>query len=184
MKFPKLSLINMVHTKHKIDLSDYYSANGGYCTLFKISNEPSLGFKEFISKSRAEYARKIQLKLSKHDLAPKVYSELCQMRYEPFFPYQISGWGYVTELADSVSEKIKLHNIQRLVNIIYDRTKLKFWDSHSANIGYIIRKGRRKLVCIDTGKETWDGYANYWQNSDPGPKCSYCSKYKCKCEGF
>jgi hypothetical protein len=174
----------MINSKYKIDLSDYYSDGGGYCTLYKISNSSSLGFKEFISKSRADYARKIQIKLSEHDLAPKVSSKLCRMGYEPLFIDQLSGWGYITELAQPTNQNINLWQIQRLVDDIHDSTKLKFWDCHSANLGYIIRKGKKKLVCIDTGKESWDGYANYWQNSDPGPKCSYCSKYKCKCEGF
>lgn len=173
----------MVNTKHKIDLSDYYSADGGYCTLFKVSNEPSLGFKEFICKSRAEYARKTQIKLSKFDLAPKVFSKLCKMRYEPLFLDQISGWGYITELAKTANKNINLYKIQRLVEHINDSTKLKFWDCHPANLGYIIRQGKRKLVCIDTGKETWDGYANYFGNTDPGPKCSYCLRYKCQCTG-
>jgi len=173
----------MIHNKYKIDLSNYHSDDGGYCTLFKLVNQPSLGFKAFISKSRANYARKIQIKLSKYDLAPKVNSELCKMRYEPLFTNQISGWGYITELAKTGNKKVRLCNIQRLVDNIYDKTKLKFWDCHWANLGYIIREGKRKLVCIDTGKETWDGYANYFGNSDPGPKCSYCSKYKCICLG-
>ena len=183
MKFHKLYLIDMVNTKYKIDLSDYYSEDGGYCTLFKVSGQPLLGFKSFISKSRAKYARKIQIKLSKYDLAPKVCSELCRMGYEPFFPYQVSGWGYITELAKPSNINIQSWKIQKLVESIYDKTRLKFWDCHSANIGYIIREGKKKLVCIDTGKETWDGYANYFGNSDPGPKCSYCSKYKCICLG-
>jgi hypothetical protein len=106
------------------------------------------------------------------------------MKYEPVFLDQISGWGYITELAKPTNVNIQLWKIQRLVDAIYDKTKLKFWDCHSLNIGYIIRKGKKKLVCIDTGKETWDGYANYFGNSDPGPKCSYCLRYKCKCEGI
>lgn len=173
----------MLNRKYKIDLSSH-SSGGGYCTLYTISRFPNLAFKEFTSKSRAAYARKIQMKLSKMNLAPKVYSKLCKMKYEVLFPDQQSGWGYITEVAKTIDKNPSLCKIQRLVDDIYDKTKLKFWDSHSANIGYIIREGKRKLVCIDTGKETWDGYANYWQNSDPGPKCSYCLKYQCKCEGI
>lgn len=175
----------MVNTKYKIDLSDYYSIDGGYCTLFKISNEPSLGFKEFISKSRAEYARKTQLKLNKHGLAPKVFSKLCKMRYEPLFLDQKSGWGYITEMANTLNKNsIPLYKIQKLVDTIYLKTKLKFWDCHWENIGYIRVEGRKKLVCIDTGKETWEGHSNYFGNTDPGPKCSYCLRYQCKCEGI
>jgi len=174
----------MINSKYKIDLSDFYSDNGGYCTLFKLLNEPSLGFKEFISRSRANYARKIQLRLSRLNLAPKVHSKVCKIGYEGFFPGKKCGWGYVTELAKTGKKNIRLSKIQELVDTIYDRTKLKFWDCHLANLGYIIREGKKVLVCIDTGKETWNGYSNYFGNSDPGPKCSYCLKYKCKCEGI
>jgi hypothetical protein len=170
----------MISSKYNIDLSDFYSDDGGYCTLFRLLNKPLLGFKEFISKSRARYARRIQIKLSKLNLAPKVYSRVCKMGYEGFFPGKKSGWGYVTELAKTGSE-IKLSKIQKLVDSIYAKTKLKFWDCHWANIGYVIRDRKKQLVCIDTGRESFDGHANYWQNIDPGPKCSYCLKYKCKC---
>jgi hypothetical protein len=174
----------MINNRYKIDLSNH-SAGGGYCTLYSISDEPQLAFKEFISKSRAEYARKIQKKLSKLDLAPKVISTLCKMKYDILFPNQKSGWGYISEVAFTIQKKndISLKAIQKLVDEIFDKTKLKFWDCHWQNIGYVIRSGKKKLVCIDTGKETWNGYANYFGNSDPGPKCSYCLKYQCKCTG-
>jgi hypothetical protein len=173
----------MINNKYQIDLSGFNTKDGGYCTLFQIEDEPTLGFKEFLSKSRAEYARKVQLKLSKLGLAPKVCSKLCKMVYKDFFPGQKSGWGYITELAKVVKSTFSLSKIQKLVDNIYDKTKLKFWDCHWENVGYIIRNNKKKLVCIDTGKETWDGHCNYFGNPDPGPKCSYCLKYKCKCTG-
>ena len=173
----------MVNTKYKIDLYSDFD-QGGYCAFYTINSSYGIAFKEFISKSRAEYARKVQVKLSKFDLAPKVASKLCKLNYEKLFPNQKSGWGYITEVAKTVEKnKVSLNKIQKLVDDIFNNTKLKFWDCHWANLGYIIRKGKRKLVCIDTGKETWDGYANYFGNTDPGPKCAYCIKYKCKCLG-
>lgn len=174
----------MVNSKYKIDLSGLYSEDGGYCTLFKVSHQPLLGFKEFISKSRAEYARKVQIKLSRHNLAPKVYSKLCKMRYEPYFPHQISGWGYITELARPIDKNgiVSLKRIQNLVDEIFTKTKLNFWDCHFSNIGLVNRQGRKKLVCIDTGKESFDGCANAWGLSNPGPKCEYCNSYNCECE--
>jgi hypothetical protein len=169
--------------KYKIDLSSYTNS-GGYCTLYCIKNYSDLGFKEFISKQRAEYAMRTQIKLSKFSLAPKVYSKLCKLKYSELFPTSSSGWGYITEIASLPNSKIiSLKSIQKLVDDIYSKTKLKFWDCHRDNLGYIIRRGKKKLVCVDTGKETWDGDANYFGNSDPGPKCSYCLKYKCQCLG-
>jgi hypothetical protein len=173
----------MINTKYKIELFDD-SSNGGYCTLYYIKDHSNLGFKEFISKSRAEYARKIQFKLSKLNLAPKVNSKICKLKYNKLFPDRKSGWGYVTELADVIRPKsISLRSIQTLVDNILKKTKLKFWDCHWDNLGFITRNHKKYLVCIDTGKETWDGDANYFGNTDPGPKCGYCLKYKCKCMG-
>lgn len=175
----------MINSKYKIDLYSDFN-QGGYCAFYTINSSYGIAFKEFISKSRAEYARKVQVKLSKFDLAPKVVSNLCRLKYETLFPNQKSGWGYVTEVAKTIDKKgsISLKHIQKLVDDIYEKTKLKFWDCHWQNLGYIIRSGKKKLVCIDTGKESWDGYANYFGNPDPGPKCSYCLKYQCKCEGI
>jgi hypothetical protein len=173
----------MINTKYKIDLYSDFD-QGGYCAFYTINSSYGIAFKEFISKSRAEYARKVQVKLSKFDLAPKVISKLCKLKYETLFPNQKSGWGYITEVATTVEKnKVPLNKIQKLVDNIFDKTKLKFWDCHWQNIGYIIRHKKKILVCIDTGKETWDGYANYFGNADPGPKCSYCSRYKCRCLG-
>jgi hypothetical protein len=173
----------MINTKYKIELFDS-SSNGGYCTLYYIKDEPNLGFKEFISKSRAKYARKIQLKLSRFSLAPKVRSKICKLKYDELFPARSSSWGYITQIAKTIDKNsVSLYRIQKLVDVIYLKTKLKFWDCHWDNLGYIRIDGKKKLVCIDTGKETWDGDANYFGNTDPGPKCGYCLKYKCKCIG-
>lgn len=173
----------MINKKYTIDLFAHMD-NGGYSTCYCISNNKNLAFKEFISKSRAEYARKIQIKLSKFDLAPKVLSKLCKVKYEVLFPDQKSGWGYITEVAKTIEKnKVSLNKIQKLVDKIQLKTKLKFWDCHWDNLGYVIRDNKKCLVCIDTGKETWVGDANYFGNVDPGPKCSYCSRYECKCLG-
>jgi hypothetical protein len=174
----------MINSKYKIDLYSY-SDQGGYCTFYCILNKKNLAFKEFISKSRAEYARKIQLKLSKHTLAPKVLSKTCKIKYETLFPGRKSGWGYITEVAKTIQkDSVSLNKIQKLVDKIQLKTKLKFWDCHWDNLGYITRENKKCLVCIDTGKETWAGDANYFGNVDPGPKCSYCLRYQCKCEGI
>lgn len=172
----------MVNSKYIIDLS-HEMKDGGYCALFRIKDEPLLGFKEFISKPRAKYSRKIQLKLSRLHLAPKIYSAICRLKYHKLFPNQISGWGYLTEIASPIERKgvVSPKRIQDLVDEIFAKTQLKFWDCHFSNIGLVNRQGKKKLVCIDTGKESFDGYANAWGNPDPGPLCSYCSEYYCNC---
>jgi len=38
-----------------------------------------------------------------------------------------------------------------------------------------------ETICIDTGKESFDGNSNAWANPDPGPRCSYCEEYECNC---
>jgi hypothetical protein len=173
----------MINSKYIIDLSHGMS-DGGYSALFRIKDQPLLGFKEFISKPRAIYSRKIQLKLSKLDLAPKIYSKICKMKYHKLFPDQITGWGYLTEIARPIDKRgiVSPKRIQDLVDEIFSRTRLKFWDCHLSNIGLVKRKKQNKLVCIDTGKESFDGYANAWGNPDPGPLCSYCLDYYCNCE--
>jgi len=168
-------------SEYLINNDDWFH-EGGYAQLYPILNHDTIGFKEFPSKKKADYARKIQVKLSQFDLAPKVLTETIKLKYsqslENWTP-QISDWGYVTELAQHGT--VSSRQIQNLVNKIFKNTKLKFWDCHFSNIGYIRRKGKPKIVCIDTGKESFDGYANAWGNADPGPKCCYCLKYECTC---
>ena len=74
-----------------------------------------------------------------------------------------------------------MRNIQDLVDEIKEKTGLKFWDCHWYNVGTVVRNKKKKVVCIDTGKESFDGNANAWGFADPGPKCGYCLKYQCKC---
>ena len=82
------------------------------------------------------------------------------------------------------SEEVKeaLKKLQKLVEDIAQKTKLKFWDCHYGNIGYIIRDKKPVLVCIDTGKESFRNANNAWGYADPGPKCSYCLRYACRCK--
>jgi hypothetical protein len=168
---------------YKIDYSDWFD-EGGYCQLYPIKDHPSLGFKEFYSKHKATKAYSTQKKLSKFDLAPRVLSGVCKLEMvdnqDNDFTI-ISDWGYITELAKT-ADKFALKDIQKLVGQIYKKTNLKFWDCHYHNMGLVKRGRTKKLVCIDTGVESFDGLANAWGNADPGPKCGYCKKYDCKCE--
>jgi hypothetical protein len=173
--------------KYLIDYSGWFR-EGGYCQFYPIKNHKNLGFKEFRSKNKAQYALSTQKKLAKFDLAPKVYSAVCTLSFAPeddtWLP-DSSDWGYVTEIAREGKEKfVPLKDIQELVNSIREKTGLKFWDCHWFNVGLVKRSGKNKLVCIDTGKESFDGLSNAWGFSDPGPKCNYCDKYQCRCSEY
>jgi hypothetical protein len=168
-----------------IDLSkEYYE--GGYCNVAHLVGYESLVFKQFVSKKKATEALKYHKILSKYDLAPKIYSNICKLEYGPCSYISLdeqSSWGYVTEKATPVNHDNKtMILLQDLVEKIQEKTKFKFWDCHWYNIGFVKRGKRKKLVCIDTGKESFTGYSNAWGNPDPGPKCSYCNTYNCKCE--
>lgn len=172
-----------------IDYSDWFD-EGGSCQFYPIKNEKNLGFKEFGSKQKAVYAYKIQRKLSRYDLAPKLFTTITKLGFAKDcngWTPEVSDWGFVTEIAKPVkfsTKNDKLRLIQRLVEDIFEKTKLKFWDCHFDNIGLVKRKNRNKLVCIDTGKESFSGLSNAWGFSDPGPKCSYCEKYQCRCSEY
>jgi hypothetical protein len=175
-----------MNSKYLLDNTTF--AEGGYAQFYDIIDHPGLGFKEFRNKNKAIYSYRVQKQLSKFDLSPKVHGNLCRL---DFITYKdclsdISGWGYITEKAvvsrdNDDDYPYTLASIQKLVNTIYNKTKLKFWDCHWWNIGLIERKGKTKLVCIDTGKESFDGYVNAWGFANPGPKCCYCLKYQCRC---
>lgn len=171
---------------YKIDYDSWFQ-EGGYCQFYPIKDHPHLGFKEFRSQRHAKYAYKIQSQLSLYDLAPMIHSDICRLSFydktDNWTP-EISDWGYVTEIAKEIkytSKTSTLKEIQALVDNIFQTTNLKFWDCHFSNIGLIKRLGKLKLVCIDTGKESFDGYSNAWGFANPGPKCCYCNKYQCKC---
>jgi hypothetical protein len=95
-----------------------------------------------------------------------------------------TNWGFITEKAKILDENVmkkRLRDIQDLVKNIEKKTKLKFWDCHYWNIGYIKRNNKAKLVCIDTGPESFNSDANAWGLNSPGPKCNFCMKYQCRC---
>lgn len=177
----------MISNDYLIDYSDWFD-EGGYCQVYPIKDHKNLVFKEFSSKRKAQESYKYHQKLAKHDLAPQIYSKICKLEFAPeddlLYKPDPSDWGYVTELARTFNPatKITAKDIQLLVDEIYKKTGLKFWDCHWYNVGLIKRGRTKKVVCIDTGKESFDGNANAWGNPNPGPKCCYCSKYKCSCE--
>ena len=174
--------------KYTIELDN--SGEGGSAEFYLIKEDKNLGFKQFRNKKFANRAYNKQKLLSKHNLAPKVIGSVCKL------PIQIdncpnyklnTNWGYITERAKIVDEKImkrRLEDIQTLVENIQKKTNLKFWDCHYWNVGYIKRRNKAKLVCIDTGNESFSSLSNAWGLSSPGPKCEYCNKYQCMCSTY
>ena len=175
----------MINTEYLIDYSDWFD-EGGYCQVYPIKDKKKLVFKEFRNKKKAQESYFYQTKLAKFDLSPQIYSKICKLNFAQDYDVhfvETSDWGYVIELAKThnANTKITRVDIQCLVEEIYSKTGLKFWDCHWYNVGLVKRGRKNKVVCIDTGKESFDGNSNAWANPDPGPRCSYCEKYECKC---
>lgn len=169
--------------KYTVDYNTFQE--GGAAEFYNLKENKSLGFKQFRNKKMASVAYSNQKLLSKYGLAPKVIGNICQL---PYILYNGTGWvektnwGFITIKARIVLDanimKKRLKQIQDLVDKIYKKTGLKFWDCHYWNIGYI----KDRLVCIDTGKESFQPYCNAWGFAEPGPRCCYCNKYQCRCE--
>lgn len=173
-----------------IAYSIYWDAeffDGGICQVYNIYGfEKDFVFKEFPTYNKAKQAFDKQKILSKFDLAPKIKSDLCQLNFinNNKQPIQSTNIGFISEKAVVFDSPtcFSLQQIQSLVDEIYKNTRLKFWDCHYNNLGIVYRNNKKKLVCIDTGLESFNKNINAWGNSTPGPKCNYCFNYDCKCE--
>lgn len=168
--------------KYTVECDDCDSYNeGGSAEFYSIREDKNLGFKQFRNKKSAITAYNKQRLLSKFSLAPKVRGRICRLQFQSDYYNGKSNWGFITEVAEVDVNKIKLKDLQNLVDSISQKTKLKFWDCHYWNVGYVKRNNKAKLVCIDTGSESFDPMNNAWGFENPGPKCSSCKRYKCKC---
>ena len=144
------------------------------------------GFKEFDNKDAAEYAHCVQSKLSMHNLAPLVLSDIGKIRYR--HDMVLSGWGYITEIAEMICcggndgcedceyEDEKIHKKKlRLCAKIYDMG-LEFMDAHVGNVGYVIRRGKKVLVCVDCGEESVYDVDESYDNEEDECDCPACRK--------
>ena len=163
-------------------------ADAGSRSQFYIIDDKR-GFKEFEDKRDAEYAHETQFILSNNNAAPRVLSDVGRIVLPKNLRYddkKFSGWGFITELAemvgcggndcacgecDDIYESI-LYKMKRLHNKI-EKLGYSFGDDHVGNVGYVKRRGRKVLVCIDTGRESVFDDAAYDDN-DFGCSCSYC----------
>lgn len=166
-----------------------YADAGSRSQFYTIDDKR--GFKEFDSKDDAEDARKTQLALAEYNLAPKVLSEVGRIRLPKNLRYtnrKLSRWGFITERAELVScggndcdcgecEDVydnMLPKIERLTAKI-DKIGYSFVDNHIGNIGYVRRRGRKVLVCIDTGSESVYDESFY---DEEECSCYQCQQYR------
>jgi hypothetical protein len=164
-------------------------ADAGSRSSFYVIDE-TRGFKEFESCEQAEYARNVQMKLAEYNLAPKVYSEVGRIRIGEEKMW--TQWGFMTEIAemvgcggndcacgecDDVYEEM-YPSIRRLHKKL-EKVGVDFGDDHIGNVGYIRRRGRKVLVCIDTGEESVhdDEYAREYSDYEEDCSCSYCQNH-------
>ncbi len=162
--------------------SDYtivnYADEGTSAQLYYLAESKTKAFKEYRNKKTANFAYCTQKKLASLGLAPKVFGKVCKLRIKNWD--EPSNWGYITQIVKCNNKRLSKKKIQQLVNDIYQKTGLKFWDCHDFNIGIF----RNKYLCIDTGEESFDSDCNAWGMIDPGPQCSECYKFRCNCESW
>lgn len=168
-----------------------YADSGSRCSFYMIDDDR--GFKEFEDKEDAEYARNTQLALAENNLAPKVLSVVGRIRLPENGHYdeQFSGWGYMTEIAEMIGcggndcdcgecddiYENHLPKINRLTSKIED-IGYSFADNHIGNVGYIRRRGRKVLVCIDTGRESVFDETDSDYGDEEECDCYQCQQYR------
>jgi hypothetical protein len=140
------------------------SGAGCASSFYKLKGVKGRGFKAFDSKISAEIAHSNQSELSRHNLAPYVYSQVGRVRKSD---KSLSGWGFVTEIAELLccpgngcyccdregTYDCYQHEISNLVGSMED-VGFYFGDDHPGNLGFVKRDGVSVMVCIDTGDES------------------------------
>lgn len=138
-----------------------YSDEGSFVNFYRLKNRKTMAFKEFGSKKKAQESRSNQDLLSYHNFAPKVFSKVMKIDVwdEDDRKYRRSGWGYITEIAETFSYEDDIDDNERddLLTHMEDWCGFVFYDCHPGNYGYVKRKGKYVLVCIDTGSESFTG---------------------------
>lgn len=172
-----------------------YVDGGSQNSFYKVKGK-KYGFKSFLNKSLATYAHVVQHTLAKENLAPYVHSPVCRIRVPNYFMGKngktethmvLSNWGYLTEIAEPfVCERGDCANDNGCIHYnsisdLLDNIKgcgLEYNDAHPANLGYVIRGGKRVLVVIDLGAES------VYAESDSYPSVCWdgCEDMECCCD--
>lgn len=177
--------------------------SGSYNVFYRFTKRKTRGFKSFDSYDAAQIAFMIQSDLASLDLAPRVYGTIVRMTTAPYNGVRgKTGWGYVTEIAvpvayggvmydwskpgDNLTEYGKLvqDKTGELCQKIEEKTPYEFVDNHYGNVGWVKRKGKKILVCIDTGGEGFhgeDGERMYDPEPEDDDDCCDCSDCRGDC---
>jgi len=140
------------------------SGAGCASSFYKLKGVKGRGFKSFDSKISAEIAHSNQSELSRHNLAPYVYSQVGRVRKSDG---SLTHWGFITEIAELICcpgngckccdrESIMYDYENEIDNLIgnMEDVGFHFGDSHVGNMGFVNRDGQNIMVCIDTGDES------------------------------
>ena len=147
------------------------SGAGCASSFYKLKGVKGRGFKVFDCKKSAEIAHTNQTELSQHDLAPYVYSQVGRVRKGD---KSLSGWGFITEIAELIccpgngcyccDRESIMYDYENEINDLVGNMEdcgFYFGDNHAGNVGFVHRGGERIMVCIDTGDESVVGETCY-----------------------
>jgi len=140
------------------------SGAGCASSFYKLKGMKNRGFKVFDSKESADIAHANQTELSQYNLAPYVYSQVGRVRKSD---KSLSGWGFITEIAELICcpgngceccdrQSIMYDYEDEICNLIgnMEDCGFHFGDDHPGNVGFVMRGGLPVMVCIDTGDES------------------------------
>lgn len=133
-------------------------------SFHKLKGQMDRGFKIFRSKDDAEIAHINQSKLSAYNLAPYVYSQVGRVRKSD---KSLTGWGFITEIAELICcpgnsckccDRVSIkYDYEQDIDDLLDNMQdcgFEFGDNHPGNVGFVNRYGHKVMVCIDTGDES------------------------------
>lgn len=154
-----------------------FEASGSKNSFYKLKGKKK-GFKSFPTKNLAIFSHTIQSELSKNNLTPRVYSEVCKIRIPRYYgdrnqkgkyieTLELSNWGYLTEIAEEYHcedlccdgncwedyECSHYVEVNRLLDDVYD-CGIEYVDAHDGNLGYVKRGKNKIIVLIDLGRES------------------------------
>ena len=177
-----------------------YEDCGSRNTFYRLKNRRGAGFKSFESYEEAEFAHRIQSKLSQDNLAPRVYSDVGRIMIPDIDDageaMTLSSWGYVTEIAkpmprcydddcDGDCYQSGCDNSVIIDNIVdcLAEAGLEYVDGHRGNFGFVRRNREWVPVVIDVGSESfgdWDEriFGMLDDSEEPSCDCSACREYR------
>ncbi len=161
----------------------HYENSGSMSAFYFIDYKR--GFKEFSDKYEAEYAHSVQSKLETYNMAPCVMSQVGKIRKSNG---ELSDWGYITEIAETIGcggnscscgeceDNLEFSYENQISNLAYrmmKRAGVEFIDSQIGYVGFVRRKGRRVMVCIDFGTESVcdEGATDLYDDDDDYDDC-------------